>query len=104
VLSSFDWDWVSAEKEFQRAIELSPGYATAHQWYAWHLSVLGRHGEAMAEMQKARSLDPLSLIINAELGELLLIAHLYDESVQQSRKTIEIDPTTLCARNHHSAT
>jgi TolB-like protein/DNA-binding winged helix-turn-helix (wHTH) protein/Tfp pilus assembly protein PilF len=99
VLSSFDWDWKTAEKEFRRAIELNPGYATAHHWYAWHLSVLGRHGEAIAEMQKARSLDPLSLIINAETGELLLIAHFYDESAQQSRKTIEMDPDFALAHN-----
>jgi Flp pilus assembly protein TadD len=99
VLSSFDWDWATAEKEFRRAIELSPGYATAHHWYAWHLSVLGRHGEAIAEMEKARSLDPLSLIINAESGELLLIAHFYDESAQQSRKTIEMDPDFALAHN-----
>jgi len=52
-LSGFDWDWASAEKEFRRAIQLNPGYATAHHWYAWHLSLMGRHGEAIAEMKKA---------------------------------------------------
>jgi TolB-like protein/DNA-binding winged helix-turn-helix (wHTH) protein/Flp pilus assembly protein TadD len=98
-LSSFDWDWASAEKEFRRAIDLNPGYATAHHWYAWHLSLLGRDREAIAEMKEARSRDPLSLIINAELAELLLIARLYDESVQQSRKTIEMDPDFALAHN-----
>src|SRR4029077_19015221 len=90
-LDAFDWDFDSAGKEFLRAIELNPGYATAHHWYAWHLSVLGRNDEAIAEMRKAQNLDPLSLIINADLAELLLIAHLYDDSVRQSRKTIEMD-------------
>jgi len=99
VLSGFDWDWGSAEKEFRRAIELNPGYATAHHWYAWHLSLMGRHGEAIAEMRKARSLDPLSLIINADLAEILLIAHFYDESVQQSRRTIDMDPDFALAHN-----
>ena len=98
-LSGFDWDWASAEKEFRRAIDLNPGYATAHHWYAWHLSLMGRHGEAIAEMRRARSLDPLSLIINADLAEILLIAHFYDESVQQSRKTIEMDPDFALAHN-----
>ena len=98
-LSGFDWDWVSAEKEFQRAIALNPGYATAHHWYAWHLSLMGRHSEALAEMQKARSLDPLSLIINADLAEILLIAHRYDESRQQSRRTIDMDPAFALAHN-----
>src|SRR6202451_1480643 len=79
-LDGFDWDFDSAGKEFRRAIELNPGYATAHHWYAWHLSLLGRNEEAIAEMRKAESLDPLSLIINTDLAELLLIAHFYDES------------------------
>ena len=98
-LSGFDWDWASAEKEFRRAIELNPGYATAHHWYAWHLSLLGRDREALAEMRKAQNLDPLSLIINADLAELLLIAHMPDESVQQSRKTIQMDASFALAHN-----
>jgi TolB-like protein/DNA-binding winged helix-turn-helix (wHTH) protein/Flp pilus assembly protein TadD len=99
VLDGFDWDFESAGKEFQRAIELSPGYATAHHWYAWHLSLLGRYDEAIAEMRKAENLDPLSLIINADLAELLGLAHSYDESIRQSRKTIEMDPNFALAHN-----
>jgi TolB-like protein/Flp pilus assembly protein TadD len=91
-LDGFDWDFDSAGKEFRQAIELSPGYATAHHWYAWHLSLLGRYNEAIPEMRRAESLDPLSLIINADLAELLVLAHSYDESIEQSRKTIEMDP------------
>jgi TolB-like protein/Tfp pilus assembly protein PilF len=98
-LDAFDWDFDSAEKEFRRAIELNPGYATAHHWYAWHLSVSGRFEEAIAEMRKAEILDPLSLIINADLAELLVVAHFYDESIRQSRRTIEMDPNFALA--HH---
>jgi TolB-like protein/DNA-binding winged helix-turn-helix (wHTH) protein/Flp pilus assembly protein TadD len=98
-LDGFDWDFDSAGKEFRRAIELNPGYATAHHWYAWHLSLLGRYDEASAEMRKAENLDPLSLIINADLAELLVLAHSYDESIQQSRKTIELDPNFALAHN-----
>jgi TolB-like protein/DNA-binding winged helix-turn-helix (wHTH) protein/Flp pilus assembly protein TadD len=98
-LDGFDWDWNAAEREFRRAIELSPGYATAHHWYAWHLSLVGQHGQAIAEMRKAESLDPLSLIINADLAELFLIAHSYDESIRQSRKTIDMDPNFALAHN-----
>jgi tetratricopeptide (TPR) repeat protein len=98
-LDGFDWDFPAAEKEFQRAIELNPGYATAHHWYAWHLSLLGRHDEAIVEMKKAENLDPLSLIINADLAELLFLAHSYDESIRQSRKTIEMDPNFALAHN-----
>src|SRR5438552_2878190 len=91
-LDLFDWDWASAEREFRRAIELNPGYATAHHWYAWHLSEMGRNREAIAEMRKAQNLDPLSLIISADVAEILLVAHSYDQAIEQSRKTIDMDP------------
>jgi TolB-like protein/DNA-binding winged helix-turn-helix (wHTH) protein/Flp pilus assembly protein TadD len=98
-LDGFDWDFASADKEFLRAIELNPNYATAHHWYAWHLSLLGRNDQAISEMKKAKDLDPLSLIINADLAELFLIAHSYDESIKQSRKTIEMDANFALAHN-----
>jgi TolB-like protein/DNA-binding winged helix-turn-helix (wHTH) protein/Tfp pilus assembly protein PilF len=91
VLDAYDWDWDSAGREYRRGIELNPGYATGHHWYAWHLTTLGRNSEAVAEMKKAESLDPLSLIISDDLAEELLIAHRYDEAMQQSRKTIDMD-------------
>jgi TolB-like protein/Tfp pilus assembly protein PilF len=96
-LDVFDWDWTSAEKEFQRAIELNPGYATAHHWYAWHLSEMGRNSEAIAEMRKAEHLDPLSLIISADMSEILLVAHLNDEAIEQTRRTIDMDPNFAIA-------
>jgi TolB-like protein/DNA-binding winged helix-turn-helix (wHTH) protein/Flp pilus assembly protein TadD len=99
VLDGFDWDLDAGGKEFRRAIELNPGYATAHHWYAWHLALFGRYAEAIAEMKKAESLDPLSLIINADLAELLVLAHSYDEAIGQSRKTIEMDPNFAMAHN-----
>jgi TolB-like protein/Flp pilus assembly protein TadD len=98
-LDGFDWDFDSAGKEFRRAIELNPGYATAHHWYAWHLSLLGRYDEAITEMKKAENVDPLSLIINSDLAELFLLAHSYDESIKQSRKTIEMDQNFAVAHN-----
>jgi TolB-like protein/DNA-binding winged helix-turn-helix (wHTH) protein/Flp pilus assembly protein TadD len=99
VLDGFDWDWDAGGQEFRRAIELNPGYATAHHWYAWHLALLHRYDEALAEMRKAASLDPLSLVINADLAELLALAHSYDESIQQSRKAIEMDPNFALGHN-----
>jgi tetratricopeptide (TPR) repeat protein len=91
-LRAFDWDFDAAGKEFQRAIELNPSYATAHHWNAINLELLGRPKEALVEMRKAENLDPLSLIINSDLAELLLLTHSYDESVIESRKIIEMDP------------
>jgi TolB-like protein/DNA-binding winged helix-turn-helix (wHTH) protein/Tfp pilus assembly protein PilF len=99
VLDGFDWDLDAGGKEFQRAIELNPGYATAHHWYAWHLTLLGRFDEAITEMRKAENLDPLSLIINADLAELLGLAHSYDDSIRQSLKTIEMDPNFALAHS-----
>jgi TolB-like protein/DNA-binding winged helix-turn-helix (wHTH) protein/Tfp pilus assembly protein PilF len=98
-LDGFDWDLESGGKEFRRAIELNPGYATAHHWYAWHLALLRRYDEAIAEMKKAQNLDPLSLIIDADLAELLALANSYDESIVQSRKAIEMDPNFALAHN-----
>jgi len=91
-LDNFDWDWEGAEKEFRRGIELNPGYATGHHWYAWHLTAVGRNARAIAEIEKAQSLDPLSLIIGADLAEEYLIAHRYDDAIKQSRKVMDIDP------------
>ena len=96
-LDLYDWNWDSAEVEFKRAIELNPGYATAHHWYGWHLAVLGRKDEAIAEMREAAALDPLSLIISADLAEVLLVARLYPQSIQQSLSTIAMDPTFAVA-------
>jgi TolB-like protein/DNA-binding winged helix-turn-helix (wHTH) protein/Flp pilus assembly protein TadD len=96
-LDLFDWDWESAEVEFKQSIKLNPSYASAHQWYAWHLIILGRNKEGMAELRQAERLDPLSLIISADIADALLIMHRYNESIQQSRKTIEMDPSFAMA-------
>ena len=93
----YDWNWDSAEVEFKKAIELNPGYATAHHWYSWHLAVLGRMDEAIAEMRKAAALDPLSLIISADLAEVLLVARQFEQSIQQSLSTIALDPNFAVA-------
>jgi TolB-like protein/DNA-binding winged helix-turn-helix (wHTH) protein/Flp pilus assembly protein TadD len=91
-LDNYDWDWEAAGKEFTRGIELSPDYAIGHEWYGWHLAALGRHGEAVAEVEKAVSLDPVSPSIGADLAEELLVAQRLEEAVNQSRKTITLDP------------
>ena len=93
----YGWDWQAADREYQRAIQLNPGYATAHQWYSWHLIMQGRINEAIVEIRKAESLDPLSLIIGADIADALCVAHRYDEAVQQSEKTLELDPNFAIA-------
>src|SRR5580693_1104306 len=98
-LDGFEWDFEGAGKEFRRAIDLNPSYATAHHWYAWHLALISRYDDAIVEMRKAESLDPLSLIINADLAELLLLVHSYDKSIEQSRKTVDMDANFALAHN-----
>ncbi len=91
-LDLYGWDWKTAEAEYKLAIKLNPSYATAHLWYAWHLIVMGQNSEGISELKKAESLDPLSLIISADMADALCIAHLFDDAVQQSKKTLEMDP------------
>jgi len=94
LLYGADLDMAGSISEFQRAIALNPNYATAHHWYGnGPLTALGRFDEAMAEGKRAVELDPLSPVINADLGQNLYNARRYDEAIAQLRKTLEIDPT-----------
>jgi TolB-like protein/DNA-binding winged helix-turn-helix (wHTH) protein/Tfp pilus assembly protein PilF len=88
----YDWDWANAEKEFQRALELNPNDALGRNWYGGYLSLLGRHREAVDEHERARQIEPFSLIINANLARALYWAHRYDEAIAQARKTLDLDP------------
>jgi len=93
VLLHYEWNFPEAEREFRRAIVLNPGYATAHHWYSIYLRDVGRFGEAIAEAEKARSLDPLSLIINANLGDAYFYARRFDKAVAQLQETSRLDST-----------
>jgi TolB-like protein/Tfp pilus assembly protein PilF len=93
VLNDYDFDFEQSVKEFERAIQLNPNYATAHHWYGnGPLLALGQFDRAIVEGKRAVELDPLSLIINASLGEDYFCARRYDEAIVQLRKTIEMDP------------
>jgi len=88
----YDWNWDAADREFKRAIELNPGYASAHHRHAWHLAKMGRHAEAEGSIRQAQELDPLSLIINANVGTLFYFARQYDRAAEQLKKTLDLDP------------
>jgi TolB-like protein/Flp pilus assembly protein TadD len=92
VLDMYDFNFEQGRKEFERAIQLNPNYATAHEWYGELLAELGRFDEAIAESKRAQELDPLSLIVNADLGEVYTYARQYDKAIEQLRKTLEMDP------------
>jgi TolB-like protein/DNA-binding winged helix-turn-helix (wHTH) protein/Tfp pilus assembly protein PilF len=93
VAQDFDWDWNTAEKEYRRAIELNPNYATAHHWYAEYLALMGRFDEAGVQIEQARLLDPLSLIIATDHGVILFYARQYDRAIEQLHAVLEMDPS-----------
>lgn len=98
-IKQFRTDWSGAEREFTRAIELNPGYVTARHWYALYLAALGRLQEAIIEIEHALDLDPLSLIVNTDVGAILCFARQDDRAITQLRKTVEMDPAFGLA--HH---
>jgi len=94
----YDWNWPAAEQALTRAIALDPQYAPAHLFQAWYFLITGRADVAIREMQHARELDPLSLIINTRVASVFYYAHRYDEAIAQLRKTLELDGTNALAQ------
>jgi eukaryotic-like serine/threonine-protein kinase len=94
---NFDWDFPGAEQEFRRAIALNPNYVVAHQWYAAFLSDMGRHAEAIAEIQRAIRLDPLSVNVNTAAVWVFHGARQFDRARQQAQTAIELDPNFYSA-------
>jgi len=103
VKAFYDWDWPGAESEFKRAIALNANYAPAHHWYA-NLCLLPqrRFGEALAEMKRALELDPVSPIINTDLGWTYDLAGQPEKALEQYRRTQELDPDFVALNNRLS--
>jgi TolB-like protein/DNA-binding winged helix-turn-helix (wHTH) protein/Tfp pilus assembly protein PilF len=89
----FEWDWVGAEKEFRRSIELNPDYATAHQWYGWYLISVGSYDGAEKEFERARQIEPLSLYTNVTVGAAFFYSRQYDKAAAQLKRVVEMDPS-----------
>jgi TolB-like protein/Tfp pilus assembly protein PilF len=96
----YDYDATKSIAEFERAIQLNPNYATAHQWINTPLQMIGDFDRAIAENNRAIQLDPLSLIINSDLAFIYLNAHRFDDALEQSRKVLEMDPSFNVARGY----
>jgi TolB-like protein/DNA-binding winged helix-turn-helix (wHTH) protein len=86
-----EWDWMAARKEFQRALDLDPGYVIGLYQYAFYLSVMGKHDEAIPLAQKALELDPLSPIVLYRAGRVEFQARRYDESIELFRRILELN-------------
>ena len=97
VLEFERWDWAGAEREYRRAIQLAPNYATAYHWYANHLSIRGRHDEAISQAIRAVDLDPLSPILHVAVAHAYLLAGREDEAISQLEKALEIEPSYASA-------
>ena len=91
----YDWDWTAAEKAFKRALEIDRNYAIGHFWHALYLIWMSRFEEATAAIMKALELEPLSLLINANLGIILYFKRQHDEAIEQCLKTLEMDPNYM---------
>ena len=92
-LSNYEWDRAGGEREYRRAIERKPNYATAHHWLAADLSSLKRFDESLVELRRAEELDPLSRIIGTNLADTLVFARRYDEAIAQYKRVLVRDPT-----------
>ncbi len=88
----YEWDWAAAEREYKRALELNPNYATGHQWYAEYLAAMGRHQEALASIKRAQAVDPLSLIVNAVEANILYMGGEYDRAIAKAHEVIAMEP------------
>jgi DNA-binding winged helix-turn-helix (wHTH) protein/tetratricopeptide (TPR) repeat protein len=88
----YEWNWPNAEREFQRAIALTPNYIVAHNWYALNLAAMGRLGEALVEVRRAEEIDPLSLGVNIEVGRIFYWSRKYDRAIEAYRKVIDLNP------------
>jgi TolB-like protein/DNA-binding winged helix-turn-helix (wHTH) protein/Flp pilus assembly protein TadD len=95
---NYDWNWAGAASGFQRSIELNPSYATAYQRYSLYLMAMGRTQESLAQMNRARDLDPLSISMNFSLGWRLYMARQYEQAINQLRNTLEMDPNFALPR------
>jgi adenylate cyclase len=91
----YDWNWQGAEKALKKAINLNPNYAPAHHFFADYLKAMGRFDEALAEIEKARELDPLSLAINTGVGHVLYLSGQYDRAIEEYKRAVELDPSFM---------
>jgi tetratricopeptide (TPR) repeat protein len=93
----YDRDWIDAERELRKAIQLRPTNQVAHRWYAYSLSAMGRHDEAYAEIERARQISPQSAVIATAVSNILFLAGKFDEAVAQCKKSLELDPGAVSA-------
>ncbi len=98
VESMYEWDWVGAEREYRRAISLDPNSAITRQWYAYHLSAIGQHDDAIAQARRGLELDPLNPNARIVLADQFIHARRFDLAKEESRRALDMDPRIERAR------
>lgn len=94
----YDWDWEAAKREFVKAADLNPSYATTHHWYGTYFVTLGKFKKAFEEINTALTLDPNSRVINVDVGWFYQYARKYDQAIQNIQTTIQLEPDFVVAR------
>ena len=97
ILLFYDWDWEAARKEFEKAMDLNPNYATAHHWFGTYFVTLGEFKKAFKEIHTALSLDPNSRVISVDVGWFYQYSREYDQAVQYIKNTLELEPNFIIA-------
>jgi TolB-like protein/DNA-binding winged helix-turn-helix (wHTH) protein/Flp pilus assembly protein TadD len=100
IKEQYDWDWIGAEREFLQALKLNPNYATAHQWYGEFLIFMGRTQESLKALRRAKELDPLSPIINTQVGYPYYCTRQYDAAIVEFKNALELEPNFAPALNY----
>ncbi len=95
---NYDWDWLGAEREYKRIIEMNPNYATAHHWYGQYLVKTCHFNKALIELKRAQSLEPLTPIISVNIGRTFYFMRQYEKAIEQCLETLEIDPNYVGAQ------
>ncbi len=91
----YDWQWDEAEREFRRAIELNPRYASAHQWFSFLLAARGQHDAALLEGHTALELDPASVSVRRAVGWVYYYARRFDQAREHLSRAIEMNPMAV---------
>jgi Tfp pilus assembly protein PilF len=104
IAQNLDWDWKEVERQYREAIRLAPNYSTAHHWYAEFLSILGRFDDSRSEFARAREIDPISPIIQADEAQLYFFERKFDRNLALLGRVAREDPSFALARERMAFT
>jgi eukaryotic-like serine/threonine-protein kinase len=98
----WDWNWQEAAREFQRAIDLKPNYAPAHQWYSSYLAAMGQMDKAVSEGNRAAELEPFAISISMHPGWIDYLRRRYENTIKLSQQNLELYPDSFIALRYQA--